>query len=61
MEEIDDEDSVPCNVAPLNPSHLIEPSDGSDDEDGAVPDVIVLDDESNEESEEDAEAELGQS
>jgi hypothetical protein len=48
-------------VAPLNPSHLIEPSDGSDDEDGAAPDVIVLDDESNEESEEDAEAELGQS
>jgi hypothetical protein len=45
----------------LNPSHLIEPSDGSDNEDGAVPEVIVLHDESNEESEEDAEAELGQS
>ena len=34
MEDVfDDEDDLPANVAPLNPSRLLERSDGSDDED----------------------------
>ena len=59
MEEIDNDDDLPRNVAPFNPSHLIEHSDGSDDVDS--PEVIEVDDDSGEESEENAEAELGQS
>jgi hypothetical protein len=51
MEEIDDEDDIPRNVAPTNRSRIIELSDAStDDEDGD-------EDEAPEESEE---AELGQ-
>ena len=38
MEEVDDDDETlgtyPHNVAPLNRSHILELSDGSDDEDG---------------------------
>jgi hypothetical protein len=58
MEDIDDEDTLPRNVAPLNSSHLLELSDGSDNE--VAPEVIEVDDNTEEESEEDAEAELGQ-
>jgi len=61
----DDEDAYPRNVAPLNPSHLLELSDGSDDEEltSELPDLIEVDDDSEDEDEEDeesAEEELGQ-
>ena len=60
MEDIDDEeDAYPCNVAPLNPSHLLELSD-----DKGTWEVIKVDDDSEdgkEEPEESAKAELGQS
>lgn len=62
IEDIDDEeDTYLCNMAPLNPSCLLELSDGSDDE-GAW-EVIKVDDSEDrkEEPEESAEAELGQS
>jgi hypothetical protein len=63
MEDIEEEeDAYPRNVAPLNPSRLLELSDGSDDE--GTRDVIEVYDNSEdgyEEPEESAEAELGQS
>ncbi|KIM36393.1 hypothetical protein M413DRAFT_31633 [Hebeloma cylindrosporum] len=62
MEDVDDdEDTRPRNVAPKNPSRLIELSDGSDDEDDPhLPQLTDVDDdeEEEEESEESAEAEL---
>ena len=40
MEEVDDDDenlgTYPCNVAPLNRSHILELSNGSNDEDGPI-------------------------
>jgi hypothetical protein len=72
MEDIDDDDknlgTYPLNVAPLNRSHILELSDGSDDKD--CPPLIPRDDEDSvgqddadksdaEEPEESAEAELG--
>ena len=64
MEEVDDEDgSLPPNVAPSNPSTLLECSDGSDTNEEDVPaseSAIEIDDEDDEEAEESAEAELGQ-
>jgi len=66
MEEVDDEeDTHPRNVAPLNPSRLLELSDGSDNdqEDEDIPELEIGDDdnkEEEEEPEESAEAELGQ-
>jgi hypothetical protein len=64
MEDVDDdEDTYPCNVAPLNPSRLLKLSDGSDDEDR--PELIKVSDDSSEDEkeapEESAEEELGQS
>jgi hypothetical protein len=52
-------------VAPLNPSHLLELSDGSDDEELAseLPDLMEVDDnleDKEEEAKESAEAELDQ-
>jgi hypothetical protein len=75
MEDIDDEDDFPHNVAPTNKSHILELSDGSDDSDNdmddSFPPVVTEedsegdveecdDDEDVEEAEESAEAELGQ-
>ena len=57
MEEVDDEDSLPPNVAPSDPSCLLERSDGSDNDD-VGPELIVVDDDEVEEPEESAEAEL---
>jgi hypothetical protein len=62
MEEVDDEDTNLPNGAPLNPPHLLELSDGSDD--GDPPALINVDDDSEdteEAKEESAEEELGQS
>jgi hypothetical protein len=44
MEEVDDEDTHLPNVAPLNPSRLLELSNGSNDED--PPALIKVDDDS---------------
>ena len=67
MEEVDDEEDHPRNVAPLNPSRLLELSDGSDndEEENDIPELMdinddVENDEDDEEPEESAEAELGQ-
>lgn len=70
MEVIEDEDLHPRNMAPLNKSHIIELSDGSDDDDPCLPLEMVDDnDDSDEEdgneeeiedAKESAEAELGQ-
>ena len=69
MEDVEDEgDSLPRNVAPSDPSSLLELSDGSENEDSKLDDSdneapasepIEIDDEV-EEPEESAEAELGQ-
>jgi hypothetical protein len=59
MEEVDDEDEFPHNVAPTKKSRIIELSDGSDDE----PMDLVDDNDNEEESEapeESEEAEMGQ-
>ena len=71
MEEIDDDDDIPQNVAPANKSCILERSDGSDTEmDIDLPPLVTDDDEGDdddncdteeeEEPEESAEAELGQ-
>ena len=70
MEEIDDDDDIPQNVAPANKSCILERTDGSDTEmDIDVPPLVPDDDEDDdddsdteeeEEAEESAEAELGQ-
>lgn len=69
MEEIEDEDAYPRNVAPLNKSSVLELSDGSDDEhnDNKCPPSVTADEDGDgddeevfEEPEESAEAELGQ-
>ena len=64
MEEIDDEDAYPRNVAPLNPSHLLKLRDGSDDEEASeLLELIKVDDDLDDEEEEpkeSEEAELGQ-
>ena len=69
MEEVEDEEPHPCNIAPLKKSHIIELNDGSnnsdDDEDGCPPLETVDNEEGSdeeeplEEPEESAEAELG--
>jgi hypothetical protein len=66
MEDVDDDEgSLPPNVAPSNPSTLLERSDGSDDDEDLAPaseSAIEIDDDSEDEeqAEESAEAELGQ-
>jgi hypothetical protein len=60
MEEVNDGDNLPLNVAPLNRSHLLELTDGSDDGTDAQKSIQVDDEEEPEESEESEEAELGQ-
>ena len=64
MEDVEDEgDSLPRNVAPSDPSSLLELSDGSEndgsDNEGPASEPIEIDDEV-EEPEESAEAELSQ-
>lgn len=73
MEEVDDDDenlgTYPRNVAPLNRSHILELSNGSDDEDGC-PTLIPREDDDDDEEDDDGsdaedpeeseEAELGQ-
>ena len=55
MEEVDDEE----DMAPSNPSCLLDLSDSSDNEEGGndIPDLMEIDD--NDKPEESAEAELG--
>jgi hypothetical protein len=71
MEEVDDEVAYLRNMAPLNPSHVLELRDGSDDdndEDNCPPLVMAdeddevdnEDDKPSDEPEKSAEAELGQ-
>jgi hypothetical protein len=62
MQDVEDEDTLPRNVAPSNPSCLFELSDISDneDEDHAPKIIEVDDDDKEEEPEESAEAELSQ-
>jgi hypothetical protein len=75
MEDVEDDDDFPHNVAPTNKSRILELSDGSDDSDSdldmddSFPPVVTEDegdveqcddDEDVEEAEESAEAELGQ-
>jgi hypothetical protein len=70
MEEIDNEEDFPCNMAPTNKSCIIELSDGSDDdeEDQALPPLVTVDDNDDDDKdkdkvkapEESEEAELGQ-
>ena len=67
IEEVDDEDDMPPNIAPTKNSRIMELSDGSDEEDDCPPLIDVEEDEDEddnndeeEEPEESAEAELGQ-
>lgn len=76
MEEIDDDDDLPRNVAPANNSRILELSDGSDDDNASDMDMdgpcspLVAENEKEganedleeevEDVEESAEAELGQ-
>jgi CO dehydrogenase/acetyl-CoA synthase beta subunit len=36
MEDVEDEDDIPANVAPRNPKRVLERSDGSDDDDVVI-------------------------
>ena len=58
MEEVEDDDEFPPNVVPKKKTHILELSDGSDDDEPmALVDTDNSEDEAPEESEE---AELGQ-
>jgi hypothetical protein len=59
MEEVVDEAAVVQGKQPLNPSHIIEVADGSDDDVmyDPAPDLIEVDDEQEEEKEAEAEVE----
>lgn len=58
MEEIEDEDEFPPNVAPKKKTHVLELSDGSDDDEPMA--AVDTDNSDGDEPEESEEAELGQ-
>lgn len=60
VEDIEDEDEWTSSIQPINPHHVLEKADGSDDElNDDIPGLVEdVDDDDEEEAEEGAEAEL---
>ena len=55
MEEVDDKDVYPCNAAPLNSSHILELSDGSEDnnDEDDCPPLVTADEDDDSDNDDD--------